>query len=330
MMEKMKAALKNNSDIMGNYLIAILLVIIISFFYRGFGGLSHISVLMSDLAILGLLVIGQTFVVLTGGIDMSVPYMMCSSAVVMNYGVNAKGWSVAAAFAIVFIGSLLIGAVSGFGIAYLKVHPMIMTYGMNSILMGALLSWTDGTAGGFTPQGLISFSKAKIGFIPVITIVFVVGMVVLMLILKRSSYGKKLYAVGNCKRAAYFSGVNVRITVLVAYCISAVCAAAGGIIMIGRVGQSYLGMGDSYMFITLAAVAIGGVSMNGGKGHVIGAASGALIITIVLSALTVLKVSLGMQQLLYGVVLLAALIFESSQTFREHKILFRKKKGEQI
>ena len=143
-----------------------------------------------------------------------------------------------------------------------------------------------------------------------------------MLLLKRSAYGKHLYAVGNCRRAAYFSGVNVKRTILIAYVISALCSALGGLIMSGRVGQSYLGMGDSYMFITLAAVAIGGISMNGGKGHVVGSASGALIITIVLSVLTVLKASLGVQQLLYGVVLLGALVLEAN------KLNFGKRKGE--
>lgn len=321
MMERMKSVFKSNTNIAGNYLIAAALVVIIHFFYSGFGSLSHISVLLSDLAILGFLVLGQTFPVLTGGIDMSVPYMMNAAAVILNYGINTKGWSFGGAFSAVLIGALLAGAVSGFGIAYLKVHPMIMTYGMNSILMGALLSWTKGTAGGFTPRKLILFAKVKIGFLPVVTIVFLAAMVLLMLVLKRSAYGKGLYAVGNCKKAAYFSGINVRKTVMITYMISALCAAAGGLIMSGRVGQSYLGMGDSYMFITLAAVAIGGISMNGGKGHTVGAVSGALIITIVLSVLTVLKASPGVQQLLYGVVLLLALILEAD------KLQFRRKRG---
>ena len=321
-MGKVKRALKNNTDILGNYVIAVLLVAIISIFYRGFGSISHISVLLSDFAILGFLVLGQTFPVLTGGIDMSVPYMMCSAAVVLNYGINTVGWSVPLAFLLVLLGALAAGAVSGFGIAYLNVHPMIMTYGMNSILMGALLSWTSGTAGGFSPAGLQAFAKLKIGFIPVITVVFAGATAAFMLLLKRSAYGKHLYAVGNCRRAAYFSGVNVKRTILIAYVISALCSALGGLIMSGRVGQSYLGMGDSYMFITLAAVAIGGISMNGGKGHVVGSASGALIITIVLSVLTGLKASLGVQQLLYGVVLLGALVLEAN------KLNFGKRKGE--
>lgn len=320
-MEKIKGAVRNNTEILGNYLIAVALVVVISLFYSGFGSLSHISVLLSDLAILVFLVLGQTFPVLTGGIDMSVPYMMNSAAVILNYGINTKGWGSGTVFVAVLAGALLAGAVSGFGIAYLKVHPMIMTYGMNSILMGALLSWTKGTAGGFTPQGLVGFAKAKIGFIPVVTIFFGAIMVVLMLVLKRSAYGKRLYAVGNCRRAAYFSGVNVRQTVMITYMISALCAAVGGLIMSGRVGQSYLGMGDSYMFITLAAVAIGGISMNGGKGHTVGSTSGALIITIVLSVLTVLKASPGVQQLLYGVVLLLALVLEAN------KLQLGRKKG---
>ena len=180
--------------------------------------------------------------------------------------------------------------------------------------MGLLLTWTNGTAGGNTCDALHKFAKMKIGFVPVITLVFILAVVILMLVLLRSSYGKRIYAVGNCRRAAYFSGIYVRRTIMIAYIISSICVGFGGIIMSGRVGLTYLGMGDSYMFITLAVVAIGGISMNGGSGNVVGTAGGAVIITILLSMLTVLKISTGMQQLLYGVVLLIAIILESSKS----------------
>ena len=313
--------LKKYSNTFGNYILGVLMLLVISVFYHDFGSISHISVLLSDFAILGFLAIGQTFPVLTGGIDMSVPYTMCSVAVVVNYGMNNFGWNLLTALLIGYALAFIIGTINGFCIAYLRVHPMIMTYGMNSLLTGLLLTWTGGTAGGNTCDALHTFAKAKIGFVPVITLLFILGVVILMLVLTRSAYGKKLYAVGNCRKAAYFSGVHVRKTIMIAYMISSVCVATSGLIMSGRVGLTYLGMGDSYMFITLAVVAIGGISMNGGSGNVVGTTGGAVIITILLSVLTVLKISTGMQQLLYGVVLLVAIIIEANS----HLLKFRKK-----
>lgn len=315
----MKSVLKKYGGTFGNYIIGIVMVLVISLFYRAFGSVSHITVLLSDLAILGFLAIGQTFPVLTGGIDMSVSYTMCSVAVAINYCMNTYGLGLWPALGVGFLLAIFIGAVNGFGVAYLRVHPMIMTYGMNSILMGLLLTWTGGTSGGNTSSVLYTFAKSKIGFFPVVTILFILAVALLMFVLSRTSYGKQLYAVGNCRRAAFFSGVHVRRTIMIAYIISAVCVAVGGVIMSGRVGLSYLGMGDSYMFITLAVVAIGGVSMVGGSGNVVGTAGGAVIITILLSMLTVINVSTGMQQLLYGVVLLIAIVIEANGHIFKHR-----------
>ena len=315
-----KPNLKNLSRFT-NYFIGVALTLIISLFFRDFGSISHITVLLSDLAILGFLALGQTFPVLTGGIDMSLSYTMCSVAVVINYSMNTYGLALPAALVVGFTLAMVIGALNGFGVAYLRIHPMIMTYGMNSILMGLLLTWSGGTSGGNTSPLLHTFAKAKVGFVPVVTLLFIAAVAVLMLVLKRTGYGKRLYAVGNNRRAAFFSGIAVRRVVLIAYVISAVCVAVGGVIMSGRVGLTYLGMGDSYMFITLAVVAIGGISMSGGSGDVIGTAGGAVIITILLSVLTVINVSVGLQQLLYGVVLLIAIIIEAlSRGTRDKKI----------
>lgn len=310
----MRSWFSKNGTVLGNYIFGFALLIIFSIIFRNFGSISHISVLMSDLAILGFLALGQTFPVLTGGIDMSLSYTMCSVAVAINYCTNTYHLSLGISILIGFLLAICIGLINGFGVAYLRVHPMIMTYGMNSVLMGLLLTWTGGTAGGNTADALFNFAKAQVGFVPVITLLFVAAVVILTLLLTRSAYGKRLYAVGNSRLASYYSGVHVRKVVMITYVISAVCVAIGGIFLSGRVGLTYLGMGDSYMFTTLAVVAIGGVSMNGGSGNVIGTAGGAIIITILLSVLTVINVSNGMQQLLYGVVLLIAIVLEANSS----------------
>lgn len=320
----MKNWISKNVMILGNYILGLALLIIFSAAFRNFGSISHISVLLSDLAILGFLALGQTFPVLTGGIDMSLSYTMCSVAVAINYCTNTYHLSLGVSILVGFILAICIGLLNGFGVAYLRVHPMIMTYGMNSILMGLLLTWTGGTAGGNTDDALYKFAKTQVGFVPIITLIFVAAIVILTLVLIKSAYGKRLYAVGNSRLASYYSGIHVRRVIMITYVISAVCVAIGGIFLSGRVGLTYLGMGDSYMFTTLAVVAIGGVSMNGGSGNVIGTAGGAIIITILLSVLTVINVSNGMQQLLYGVVLLIAIVLEANSEKLKGRVRRRK------
>lgn len=320
----MKNWVSKNVMVLGNYIFGVVLLIIFSAVFKSFGSISHISVLLSDLAILGFLALGQTFPVLTGGIDMSLAYTMCSVAVAINYCTNTYRLSLGVSIFIGFLLAVCIGLINGFGVAYLRVHPMIMTYGMNSILMGLLLTWTGGTAGGNTDDALFKFAKSQVGFIPVITLIFIAAVVILTLVLTRSAYGKRLYAVGNSRLSSYYSGIHVRRVIMMTYVISAVCVAIGGIFLSGRVGLTYLGMGDSYMFTTLAVVAIGGVSMNGGSGNVIGTAGGAIIITILLSVLTVINVSNGMQQLLYGVVLLIAIVLEANSEKLKGRIRSKK------
>ena len=320
-MQQFKTLFKKNGRILINYAIAVIIFIIMTFIYPEFGQGSHIRVLLIDLAIVGFFALGQTFPVLTGGIDLSIPWMMNSAAVVVNQAINDHDAGVVSIIIIVILGACIVGIINGFGVAYLKVHPMIMTFGMNSILRGLLLSWTGGTSGGFSPDGLKTFAKTSIGIIPLVFIAFVVAVVLLTLVLTRTTYGKQLYALGNCRKAAFFSGVHVKRNIMFAYGISGLCAALGGLVMSGRVGQSYLGMGDSYMFVTLAVVAVGGVSLSGGSGKVTGTAGGALIITLLLSMMTTFNISTGVQQILYGAVLLFAIAMSTKrkEQGRHHK-----------
>ena len=301
------AFIKRNLSIIVNLVIALFLFIVMTLLYPEFGEGSHVRVILIDLTILGFFALGQTFPVLTGGIDMSIPWMMNGAAVAVNQCINHYHAIPLSVIVAVIVGACVIGLINGFGVAYVNIHPMIMTFGMNSIIRGLLLSWTGGTSGGFSPDGLKSFAGKAYGTIPLAFGAFAVAVILLTLLLSRTTYGKQLYALGNNRKASFFSGVHVKRNIMIAYGISGLCAALGGLLMSGRVGQSYLGMGDSYMFVTLAVVAVGGVSLSGGSGKIMGTASGALIITLLLSMMVTFNMSTGVQQILYGAVVLFAI-----------------------
>ena len=143
---------------------------------------------------------------------------------------------------------------------------MIMTFGMNVIIQGGLLAVTHGMPGNYAPKVLQSAVLGSVGGIPNILLIWLFIIVIVTVVLCKTPFGRKIYAVGNSTTVSYYSGIKVKRVKMMAYCISGFSAALGGILMASKVGQSYLGMGDAVMFQTIAAVAIGGTSMAGGSG----------------------------------------------------------------
>jgi ribose transport system permease protein len=273
-----------------------------------FGNIGHIRVLLYNVTTVCLFALGMTFPVIAGGIDLSLPWTMNSVVILLNFFTSRNLSYFYPILILCLFGSLIVGMLNGFGIAYLKIHPMIMTFGMNSILSGLLLVITGGTSGGFTPEPLKTFIGTNLLGIPLVFLLLVFIIFFLTVILTNTSFGKCLYAIGNGEKASYLSGVNVKAVKMQTYIISSLLAFFGGIVMSGRIGQSYLGMGSSVINQTLAIVAVGGVSFQGGSGNVVGTAGGAIIIVILLSALTSFKISTGAQQAIYGVILLCSVV----------------------
>lgn len=134
------------------------------------------------------------------------------------------------------------------------------------------------------------------------------------IVLAYTPYGRKVYAVGNNETVAFYSGVKTKRIKMIAYAISGLAAGLGGLLFTGRIGQSYLGMGDSVMFETIAVVAIGGTSMIGGSGNYIGTVAGALILIILKNLLSAFLIPASIAQIIYGLVILVAMIFSVSRS----------------
>ncbi|MBA3415155.1 MAG: ABC transporter permease [Chloroflexia bacterium] len=260
-------------------------------------------VLASYLAILAG---GQTVVILTGGIDLSIAWNLNLAAILLTqFGAGGLGsWSLAVALA----AATFVGLVNGLGVAYLRIPSLVMTLGMNAVLAGFTLVYTNGSPQGNAPAFSRDLAVGQVfGFIPWALLFWLLFGAALIFVLRRTVYGRRLYAVGNNPAASYLSGVPVRRVLVGAYALCGLCAGLGAVLLTGYSAQSYLGMGDQYVLQAIAAVVIGGTSILGGSGGYGGTVAGAIIVVLLQNVLQIVGVRPAGQQILYGLIILLML-----------------------
>ena len=266
---------------------------------------NSLIVLASFLAILAL---GQGAVILAGGLDLSLPWTItfCGilAAGLMNGSDAAALWVVP----LVLLVGAGVGLANGLGVAALGLPPIVMTLAMNGLLQGAALVYSDGTPSGVTAPALRWLMTGKMwGLSPMVP--FMVAFVVLALILlSRTTFSRRIYAIGNSPRAAYLSGVHVGATKVAVYMLSGFCAALVGILLTGFGGQASLGMGDVYLLPSIAVIIIGGTAITGGRGHYAGMLGGALLLTALQTLLIGTSLPPAMRDIVFGLVVLGAIL----------------------
>lgn len=260
---------------------------------------------------LGIVATGAMLVILLGGIDLSVPWLVTVGGVM---SAAAAGWwgDTGAALAIPFgiaCGAAL-GLVNGIGVAYLRVPSMIFTLGINAVAQGLIVVQT----GGFAPQDratptmhLIATGRSLLGIPNALLVWIAVGAATLFL-LHRTTLGRSIYAVGNRERAAYLSGIDTRRVTLLCFVIAGACSAAAGVLLTGYSTKAYQAMGDAYLLPAIAAVVLGGTNILGGKGSYLGTVVGVILITLLQSILSVMQIPEMGRQIIYGVVIIAMLL----------------------
>jgi ribose transport system permease protein len=270
----------------------------------GFLSRLHLSSMGQTAGYLGIIAIGETIVLLTGGIDLSVPYVINISAVLLA-GFQFHGMSSTPDILLVLLIGLGAGLVNGIGVAFLDISPLVMTLGMNSVLQGVSLLYTHGSPIGQAPSFVTQVSTNWWHQIPWVDILWLVLTVAVTLMLVFTTFGRSIYAVGSNRRASELSGLPVRRTIMFAYMLSGLAAAVGGMLLVGYSGQAYLGQGDEYLLPAIAVVVIGGTSIFGGKGSYVQTVAGVLLITVIESALVTANVDQAGQDILYGAIILA-------------------------
>lgn len=286
-------------------IVLILTQVVLGNVFTSFRYWDALLVLSSFLAILAL---GQGAVILTGGLDLSVPWTIGLSGILVAGIVHGSNGALIYAVPIVMAVAVLIGFLNGLGVVALGLSPIVVTLAMNGLLQGAALIYSNGTPDGFAAPALRWVMTGEVfGLTPIIPLL-AVFVTIAVLLLSRTAFGRRVYAIGNSETAARLSGVKTARTLIQVYILSALCAAIVGILLTGFSGQASLGMGDDYLLPSIAVVVVGGALITGGRGHYIGMFGGALLLTAMQTLLAGTTLPFAFRSVFFGLVILAAVI----------------------
>jgi len=265
-------------------------------------------------AFLGIVAIGAMLVILTGHIDLSVPWTLSAAATFSTAFVGSAegaGWGELGIVVGLAIGCG-IGLVNGIGVGYLRIPSMIWTLAVNMVVFGVCVYHAGLYAAGSRPSDLVLELGAGRSFgVPNAVLVWIGCSLAMALVLRRTVLGRRIYAVGTSEAAAYLSGVDTRRVIVAVFVLSGACSALAGMLLAGYAGQAYQNMGDPYLLPGIAAVVLGGTSILGGRGSFGGTVCGVLLVTLITSMLSVLQVSEAFRQIAYGLVIIAMVGFYS-------------------
>jgi len=285
------------------------LVIILSIMSSDFRTVNNFLSLVRQSSVNGLIAFGMTVVILTGGIDLSVGSVLALSAslcaMMISSGINA---GVAMALSLVI--GLVLGSISGVMVAYGRLQPFIATLITMTVYRGVTMIITGGkpvSRLGENPL-LENIGRGELVGIPVPVWILAVIFLIFLFMLKRMTIGRKIYAVGSNDRAAHLAGVNISGVRILVYAISGVMSALAGLILLSRLGSAQPTLGTGYELDAIAAVAVGGCSMSGGRGQIYGTLIGVLIIAVLNNGLNIMGVSSYYQEVVRGLVILFAVL----------------------
>jgi ribose transport system permease protein len=302
----------DQSRVLGALLVAVLLHLAGTALIEGYSSAFSMRAMLVLASLLAIASIGQTLVVIIGGIDLSIPFVIGFANVVTAqlYGGGMDFWLVCL---IVLALAAAIGGLNGLISSGLGLHPLIVTLGIGTIVQGSVLLWTGGFPSGSAPASVTEFVSigGSVGPVPVPWLVpcFVALAAIVTVALARTAYGRRLFALGSNPRAAPLALINPVAMWTATFAISAVFAAVTGILLLGFTGSAYGEVGQPYLFQTIAAVVIGGTALVGGRGSYLGTVAGALVLTEINTLLIGLGLQPSLVQAVLGVVIVVLVSF---------------------
>jgi len=270
---------------------------------------------------LGVIAAGQTLVIISGyeGIDLSAGTVVTLTAILTYVTVKGENSMVLPALLISLVVGGFIGLLNGVGITFLKLSPFVMTLGMSGVVQGVIYVINHGNV-----QGKVAPIMTRIiagpwfGGVPGAIIIWLIFAVLMWLLLERTTFGRNLFAIGTNRITARLSGVNVTWMNLATYALAGALAGFGGFLGVGNTGVVFLALGNSFLFPSIAAVAVGGTLLSGGKGSYWGTMAGAIVLTLITSLLTTMQMTEAVRRMvLGGTLLLLISIYGRQRGFRQ-------------
>jgi len=283
---------------------------------------ARLKIIILQVAIIGIIALGVTQVIITAGIDLSSgPLVAATAMIAMSFGqtelvngfANPKAlfgpWAMDLPVIIpVVIGvtfGAFIGAINGTFVAFFRIPPFIATLGMFLICRGIALWWSGGNPISFPTE---QYAAIGAGMMPVVW--FLVLAALFHVIMRYTVYGKHTYAIGSNEEAARMSGINVRRHKVMVYMIASMLAAFAGVILSSKASTAQAGMGEFYELFAIAMAVIGGISLAGGRGSIIGTVLGAMVLGVIRSGFTYIKLDGSYQLMAMGTIIIAAVVLD--------------------
>lgn len=270
---------------------------------------SQVLNILQVAAFVGVIACGQTLVLLIGGIDLSQAGVVTLVNIVCTSAMDGQNANIAGAIALCLVLALVIGLCNAALIVVFRVTPLIATLSTNSILFGAALVYTGGAPHGSAAPAFNWIGQGSVVGFPASALTWIIIAAALAWLTRSTVYGRWLYATGANPVAARMMGVPVRRMQVSAYVVSALTATLGSLLLTAYVGTPSLGIGNQFLFSSVAAVVVGGTALTGGIGSVVATVGGAIFITELESFTNIIRINTGTQMVLQGAIIAASVLF---------------------
>lgn len=304
-----KKKLINQINIYRSVLILLVICVFATILSPSFLSVTNLFNVFKQITVAGIVGCGMTFVILTGGIDLSVGSILGLSGVLAS-GVLASTGNTAVAVAVSLTVGIACGAVNGFFVSVCGIPPFISTLGMMTLLRGVILVYTKGPPIPIKSDAYKFFGKGSIAGIPVPVIILIIVFLLAHYILTQTSYGRSVYAVGGNREAARLSGIRVKTSEFLVYTLNGLMCGMAGLILTARLGSAQSTSGTGIEMDAIAAVILGGTSLSGGVGFVLPTVVGAMIMGIIDNILTLMNVNPHATNIVKGAVILIAVLVD--------------------
>jgi ribose/xylose/arabinose/galactoside ABC-type transport system permease subunit len=278
-----------------------------------FATAANVDSVLRQVAVLGIVALGQTFVILTAGIDLSVGMLM-GLVVVLGNGIMAGDPSLIP-FVVVLavVLGMTVGLANGLGVVVARVEPLIVTLAMLSVLQGVIFLYTDRTIGSAPPE-FRALAYGSVGPIPAPFLFLVLLAAACWIVLAHTPLGRYIYAVGSDRQSARRAGIGIGRVTVAAYVIGGLLAGLAGLVLAARLGSGYTGAGFGFELSSIVAVVLGGTALSGGRGGVLGTIAGVFLLSLIANMLNLLGISPFTQRIVNGVIIIAAIALYTARS----------------
>ena len=296
------AAMRRGGQFTGIWIVTALLFAVSPLVAHGALSHSSLQAMLPFAGVLAVAAIGQTLVIQQGGLDLSIPGTFSLGVVLMTIVPGGHNDGLIPGLLVVIAVGLAAGTVNGVAISKIGITPLVVTLGMNGILIGVEQQVTHGSINYAAPSNWSNFAAGKVGGITVLALIALVAVVIVALLMRRTVWGREFELVGANPRAARAAGLPVARYQIGSYMAAGVCYALAGALLAGFLGHPQLDAGNDYLLPSIAVVVLGGTALGGGRGSVVATAAGVLFLSQLDQVLAVLGVSTAIQDVIQGAI----------------------------